>query len=122
MAKTLVLPRLVDIATAIDNIEDAIDGKDLAAFTRDVVLQAAVERFIERISEASRHIPPELTDKYPQIPWADIRGIGNILWHQYQHVAANVIWKTATTSIPELGPVIAEMIATFPAPPKRKKK
>jgi hypothetical protein len=32
MAKSLVLPRLVDIATAVDNTEDAIDGEDLAEF------------------------------------------------------------------------------------------
>jgi uncharacterized protein with HEPN domain len=122
MAKSAVLPRLVDIATAINNIGDAIDGKDFAEFKGNVLLQAGVERFIERISEASRHLPLDLTDRYPQILCAEIRAIGNILRHHYQHVAADVIWKTATTSIPELKPVIAQMIAMFPPPPKRKKK
>jgi uncharacterized protein with HEPN domain len=67
MAKSAVLPRLVDIATAINNIGDAIDGKDFAEFKGNVLLQAGVERFIERISEASRHLPLDLTDRYPQI-------------------------------------------------------
>jgi uncharacterized protein with HEPN domain len=105
MTESPLLPRLIDIATAIDNIGDAIDGKDLAEFKGNVLLQAGFECFIERISEASRHLPPDLTERYPHILWADIRAIGNMLRHQYQHVAADVIWKTATTSIPDLKPV-----------------
>jgi uncharacterized protein with HEPN domain len=91
MAKTAVLPQLADSAKAIDNIGDAIDGKDFAEFKGSVLLRAGVERFIERISEASRHLPPDLTDRYPQILWPDIRAIGNTLRHHSQHVAADVI-------------------------------
>ena len=35
------------------------------------------------IGEASNHLSDELTEKNPDIPWADIVGLRNILVHQY---------------------------------------
>jgi uncharacterized protein with HEPN domain len=32
-------------------------------------------------SEASRAIPAELTDPEPDVPWASVRGIGNVMRH-----------------------------------------
>ena len=122
MAKKSVLPRLNDIFTAIGHIEDAQDGQTFALFKGEAILQAAIERFVERISEASRHIPQDLLDAYPHIPWPDVRAIGNILRHEYHRVAPEVIWKTATTAVPQLKPVITAMIATMPVASKPKPK
>ena len=111
MVKRKVRPRLDDMLMAIDRIEDAIAEKDFGMFVKDSILKAAVERFIEVISEASKHIPLELTDLYPDVPWPDIRAIGNRLRHDYNRVEDAVIWRTATKSIPELKIVILAMIA-----------
>ena len=74
-----------------------------------------MERCLEIISEASRYIPPQLTDKHPEVPWADIRGIGNQLRHAYDQLDGDIIWNTATISVPELKIVIEAMIATLEA-------
>ena len=60
-----------------------------------------------------------MTEKYPDIPWGDIRGIGNRLRHEYQRVDDTIMWFIATRSLQELKPVIVEMIARLEqeAPP-----
>ena len=73
--------RLHDILDNIVLVEGAIAGKDFDQFLADPILRLAVERAIEIISEASRHIPAELTARHPAIPWRNIRDIGNVLRH-----------------------------------------
>ena len=41
----------------------------------------------------SRHLPPELKARHPNIPW--VAGIGNVLRHNYENVASAVMWKLA---------------------------
>jgi uncharacterized protein with HEPN domain len=54
-----------------------------------------VERGIEIISEASRHIPDDLKKRHSQIPWQQIAAIGNRLRHEYQRVAPDILWRIA---------------------------
>jgi uncharacterized protein with HEPN domain len=51
-----------------------------------------VERGIEIISEASRHPADELKARRPEIPWRKVAGIGNVLRHEYEHTAPEVLW------------------------------
>jgi uncharacterized protein with HEPN domain len=45
-------------------------------------MQRAVERGLEIISEASRHVPPDLQAPETEIPWRQIAAIGNLLRHE----------------------------------------
>ena len=83
----------------IDAVSEMISSMDFAAYQSDFRTQKAVERCIEIISEASRHIPHEEMNRYPDVPWPNIAGIGNVLRHEYRHVAAPVIWRTASRSL-----------------------
>ena len=48
--------------------------------------------------------------RYPEIEWHAIRGIGNILRHEYERVETEVLWQVVTRSLPQLAPVIERMI------------
>ncbi|MCV9937470.1 hypothetical protein OIU35_14040 [Boseaceae bacterium BT-24-1] len=48
---------LEDILVAIDIVDGAVDGRTQASFQADVFLQLGVERALEIISEAVRHLP-----------------------------------------------------------------
>lgn len=111
MVKRSVVVRLKDILAAIDEAASFSEGTSFAEYCQDSMKRRAVERCIEIVSEASRHIPEEVTSKYPTMPWADIRGVGNVLRHEYQRVEALIIWKTATSSLPDFRTVIVAMIA-----------
>jgi uncharacterized protein with HEPN domain len=54
-------------------------GVTLRAFEPDRRKRWLVERGIEIISEASRHLPDELKARHPEIPWPKVAGIGNVL-------------------------------------------
>jgi len=47
------------------------------------------------VSEASRDLPVDLAARHPNIPWQKAAGIGNVLRHNYESIAAAVIWKLA---------------------------
>ena len=89
-----------DILEAIERVEELTRGNTLAEFEASWELRWLVQRGIEIISEASRAIPAELTSTRPEIPWSRVRGIGNVLRHEYQGLSDPIIWKVVT----ELGP------------------
>lgn len=99
MAMRKVGPVLAEILEAIEGIETHTAGKTLADFERDWLLRLAVQRALEIISEACRHIPDELLLSVPDIPWKKIRGIGNILRHEYHKIVDEVVWVVVTENI-----------------------
>lgn len=77
MAPNRASARLRDILEAISRIRAYTKDKTYADFQNENWLQDAVERNIERVSEASRHLPSELKARHPDIPWDEIGAIGN---------------------------------------------
>jgi uncharacterized protein with HEPN domain len=61
-----------------------------------------IQRGIEIISEASRHLPARLKERHPEIPWTKVAGIGNVLRHGYEDIAAPVLWKLVREDLPVL--------------------
>lgn len=93
---------LHDILEAIARMEEITRGKSFADFEHDWQLQWLVQRAIEIISEASRAIPNDLTDARPEIPWARVRGIGNVLRHEYSGLSDRIIWNVVVDELPRL--------------------
>lgn len=60
---------LQDILGAIDGIENAVDGRTADDLSRDWLLKHGIQRGLEIISEASRHLPNDVTAHAPEIPW-----------------------------------------------------
>jgi uncharacterized protein with HEPN domain len=87
--------RLADIIEAIERIRAEAAGIPLDAFEADWRKQWLVERGVEVISEASRHLTEEMKARHPSVPWRKIAGVGNILRHEYDRIAADVLWRLA---------------------------
>jgi uncharacterized protein with HEPN domain len=101
MARTLI-PRLTDIVEAIERIRSILRDTSLEAFEVDWQRQWLVERGVLIVSEASRHLGDELKARHPEIPWSKVAGIGNVLRHSYENVAAPIMWKLAQADLPIL--------------------
>lgn len=108
MAVRKVEPVLAEMLEALTGIETHTAGKTLSDFEKDWLLKLAVQRALEIISEAARHIPDELLDIAPDIQWKQIRGIGNILRHEYHKIADDVIWAVVTQHV---GPLKIAVLA-----------
>lgn len=94
--------RIHDMLEAITGIEGAVRGKSYRDYQKSWVLRSALERGIEVISEASRHLGPRLKSQHRDVRWKDIAGIGNILRHEYQHVDGRIIWNAVKNELPPL--------------------
>jgi uncharacterized protein with HEPN domain len=93
---------LNDIMEASERLRQVLDGITLEAFEADWQRHWLVQRGVEIISEASRHLTPELKERHPEIPWRKIAGIGNVLRHGYEDIAAPVLWTLVRDNLPEL--------------------
>ena len=87
MAEKSPLPRLDDILDAIRGIEDTVGGLEFETYEEVWQIRRAVERGIEIISEASRHLPNDLKAGHSEIPWGKVAAIGNVLRHEYDEIA-----------------------------------
>lgn len=94
----------------IERIRGWTDGLAMENYRGDVMLRDAVERCLERISEASRHLPADLTASQPQIPWRKVADIGNVLRHDYHDVADSEVWRIVVDDLRPLEKAVREMI------------
>jgi len=108
MTERIVAPRLADIIEAIERIRRVLDGVTLEAFEQNWEKRWLVERGIEIISEASRHLTDDIKERRTEIPWLKVAGIGNVLRHAYDHVAPDVLWRLAQDGLAEIEKVCRE--------------
>lgn len=55
---------------------------------------------IQLLGEAARHLPDELRASMPEVPWARVVGMRNILVHGYFDIDVSLVWATATRDVP----------------------
>jgi uncharacterized protein with HEPN domain len=93
-------------------IEEIIDDVPHAKFVENKTVRYAIERLLLIIGEAANHVSNEFQDGHPNIEWAQIIGLRNILAHEYGEVKIDKIYLAATKSIPSLlenlGPLLPE--------------
>jgi uncharacterized protein with HEPN domain len=85
--------RLLDILDAVAHLEILFGELTFPVFVEDRIKRAACERFLEILSEASRHIPDPWKVLHTDIPWKQIADIGNHLRHAYHAVDPDVLWQ-----------------------------
>jgi len=93
---------LRDIAEGIEQIEEFVAGLDFEGFRDDSKTRAAVERKLMVISEAAVRLKDDGEALCPNVPWRDVRGIGNWLRHQYDRVDIETLWNTIQDDLPVL--------------------
>ena len=105
------LGRLRDILEAARLIISYVQDTTEAAFFADMQKQDAVIRRIEIIGEATAHLTEETRHSFPQLSFRRMRGMRNIVAHDYGNVDPKIIWEVATIHIPEVCSVIEKFFA-----------
>lgn len=103
MPSSRPIDRLNDIVHNCDSILEYTQGLDLDAYlAAPQMVRDAVERCFQRISEAAYKLGDYLDAFYPDVDWEGVRGVGNILRHQYDEVENPTIWYGIADDLPKL--------------------
>jgi uncharacterized protein with HEPN domain len=95
---------------AIARIETLTAGKSFEDYTADWVIRDAVERNLERVSEASRHVPSNLKAQHKHVPWRAVAGLGNVLRHDYPRVKDPRVWRIVSHDLAPLKAAAESML------------
>jgi uncharacterized protein with HEPN domain len=93
--------RLQDILEAIELIEKyAAQGR--TAFEENELIQTWFLQHLQIIGEASRALSATLREGHPEVSWAKIIGMRNILVHHYFEIDLPVVWNSVELELPVL--------------------
>lgn len=90
---------LEDILENIARIERFTASLDAESFPNDEEALFAVQYALLVISEAARRLGDDAERLCPDVPWREIRGIGNWLRHGYDRIDPTVIWNTVQNDL-----------------------
>jgi uncharacterized protein with HEPN domain len=94
--------RISDILECIAKIRRYTKGYTFDDFEEDEKTIDSVLRNLEIIGEAARHVPADVKEQYPEIPWAEMLTMRNIVIHEYHGVNLQIIWQTLKEDLPPL--------------------
>ena len=109
------LGRLRDILNAARLIQSYVHGVSQVDFSTNLEKQDAIIRRIEIIGEATAHLTEETRAAIPDLPFRKMRGMRNIVAHDYANVDVTVIWDVATLHVTQLIAVLAPFLAATPS-------
>jgi uncharacterized protein with HEPN domain len=70
----------------------------------------ALNRALEIIGEATKQIPAQIRDRYPEIPWKKMAGMRDKVIHEYFGVDLKRVWSTVDKDIPRLRPMFEQIL------------
>lgn len=102
-----------DILTAIERIQRYTVGMSFDAFCADEKTIDAVLRNLQIMEEAARHIPIDVEIQWPHIAWKEMRGIRNVVTHEYFSVDLDIVWQTIVHDLPLLAPDLTNLLESL---------
>jgi uncharacterized protein with HEPN domain len=106
--------RLGDIKKSIVEIRSRLLGKSFDEMYGEPVTRAAFARFLEILSEASRHVPDEWKETHGrEVPWRCVADLGNHIRHAYHRLDAQALWLMYENDLGPLERAVDAMLATY---------
>jgi uncharacterized protein with HEPN domain len=94
--------RFCDIIETIERIGRFTAGMDLPGFAGNEQTVLAIKYSLLIISEAATKLDDIAVTLCPDIPWREIRGLGNRLRHEYDNIDVVRIWLLLERDLPPL--------------------
>jgi uncharacterized protein with HEPN domain len=100
------LGRLRDILQAARLIASYLKDTTEADFLANSEKQDAVIRRLEIIGEATAHLTETTRQAIPELPFRKMRGMRNIVAHDYANVDLKIVWEVGLVQVPEICAVL----------------
>lgn len=94
---------LDDMIGFAENVLTYTKGHSQDSFVVSQLNYDATLRNLEPISEAATHIPPEVRNLMPQIPWRQVIATRTPLIHGCLGIDNDILWSIIQDDIPSLG-------------------
>lgn len=92
-------------------------GHSFDSFEHDPDYQRSISFSILQIGELSSHLSQEFRQATAdRVQWGPMKGMRNLVAHNYGNMSRDIIWETATTDIPALGRFCEEQLAKARSP------
>ena len=94
--------RIEDILDAITEIQTFASGTTLEQFRADAKTLKAVAADLLIIGEAANHVPEDVQEAHPEVPWSVMRAMRNRIVHAYFDIDPDILWDTVQHDLPKL--------------------
>jgi uncharacterized protein with HEPN domain len=94
-------------------IETYLFNVDFETFIENSMMRFACIKQMEIIGEASNHISEELKALFTDIEWNSIKGMRNVLVHEYFGIDTRLIWEIIKYDLPELKTKVIGVISSL---------
>ena len=103
--------RLEHILSAIDKINQFLEGQDFESFSRNEMMYYAVVKNVEIIGETAYMITNEYREKHTEVEWKSIISMRHVLVHGYYQISRAEVWDTAKNNLPPLKAQIEQYLS-----------
>jgi len=103
--------RVRDIIAGVSAAIQYTDGMTYEEFADDRRTRDAVVRNLMTMGESVRWIPGPIREANPDVPWATMRGVRNVVVHEYFGVDDRILWDTLVHDLPPLLPKLEAVLA-----------
>lgn len=105
------LGRPQDILQAARLIGSYFQTSTEANFVADTEKQDAIIRRMEIIGEATAHLTEKTRQAVPELPFRKMRGMRNIVAHDYANVDLKIVWEVATVHVAQIREALEKFFA-----------
>ena len=102
-----------DILDAMEKAVVLLEGVTFDRFEADFRIHFAVVRALEIIGEATKRLPEEVRQRYPDVPWRGMAGMRDRIIHGYDTVDHQIVWDVVKRDIPQIEPRIRQILSDY---------
>ena len=94
--------RIDHMIEVIDHLMQMISGITVKEYAASIEKQYAVKYALIMLGEDAASISDAVKNQFPDIPWRSIRGMRNMIAHDYIKTDDELVFRTAATDIAPL--------------------
>lgn len=96
-----IIQKIITYGKEIDEAV-ALFGNDYETFNKISAYKNSVSMCVMQIGELAGHLTSDFKERYNGMPWKQIKGMRNIVAHEYGNIDLVELWYTAQEDIPAL--------------------